>query len=319
MNTVIIVDTNSWKFTGKKNGGFYGNYKFCGVIKKVADFIMEKNLGIYIDIFLPEYVYVEQKQQIKKELHKDLQATSRLVKYKILKKEADTEELLSKWEKSFEKSFKKFLQDNKNIVFIKHKKGYSNRILEGLIQRYIEQKAPFKNRSSFIDTLIWEIVLAQSNFHSYTNIIILTSDTGFQGCQAELERETGKNCYITSNETGAISKLQDLYYNEVKYQDIYEFIKDEYFDNMVLDAIENNFKELFPKEEIASFDTTNCNWIESLQIDDSPDEEDTYFQVDGEVYICTTSKHNYRCDVFIVLNQDREILELTVDNMTEIR
>ena len=134
-----------------------------------------------------------------------------------------------------------------------------------------------------MDTLIWETVGTQSDFHRYTNIIILTSDAGFQGCQVELEKETGKNCYIINNETDVISKLGNLYNNEVKFADIYKFIRGEYFDNIVLDAIENNLKGLFPQEEIASVDTTN--WIESLQIDSSSDEEDTYFQIDGKVYI----------------------------------
>ncbi len=314
MKTVIITDTNSWKFTGKK-GGFYGNYKFCGTIKKIADFINEKNLEDYIDICLVEHVYIEQKKQIRNELHKDLLAVQRLDKYKILKHTMSIEDALSEWENSFDKSLKKFLKIKKNVHFIKYKKSDSKNILEGLILRYKMQKAPFKNKSSFMDSLIWEIIKTKNKFDKYTNIIILTNDAGFRDCQKELEDETGKNCYILTDETRTINYLENTYYNEVKYADIYKFVNSEYFDNMVLNAVVENFQELYPKEEIISF--SGIEWKQSIEVDESLDEEDVYFSISEKMFLETVSGNSYKCDIFIEMAQNREILSLVIDNITK--
>lgn len=313
MNTIIIPDTNSWKFTGKRGKACYDDYKFAGEMKIVAEFLDRYNLQNQINIVLPDFVLKEQKRQIRACLLEDLKSSERLARYKLIPKQKKSKVLTKKWEKDFDLSVKNFLKENSNITLIKKDGRKANKILEGITNRYFSHKAPFKNSDDFMDTLIWENTINNIDLNIYTNVIILTNDKGFSGCQNELQLETERNCSIFTNGESVVSQLKSLYYQEVTYADMYKYIDGDYFGSSITEKIQDAFSSQYPNQTITSYDTSS--WSSIMEIDDS-DPEVTFFTINDHILWDTDDGKQYSGDLSIVLDNTKEILTFELDNIT---
>jgi len=313
--TLIIFDTNRVRHTD------YVGFKIGGDYDVIREFIKNNNLGELIHIALPEFVLEEIKKQKLEQYEKDIAEFGKIMgKFEKLGVVTGKNEIKFDIEKYLDNQIGKYLEDQ-NLKLIKIPKSKYETILESIIQRAISKKLPFKRNDrhsdmGFKDVLIWETVLnSRGLILDYDNIFYCSGDNGFNECKEEFEKIINRN-FEQFNEGGYLmERLEGIYFDLIRNVRIYQFVRTEYFKEILEQKIEGqHWVEVDGEDkEIDGYEIIEvCNQIVRKE---SGDAGELWFEITSQLLIKIDGVEK---DFFAltIVNDTNEVISFEIEDIS---
>jgi hypothetical protein len=255
--TLVIFDTNKIRnnFEWEKD---YSCFEPKGDFLKIIEFIEKNKLEKIIFIGLPEIVVDELVNTRSENFNRQLESIKSSIKklgglpccnfskIKLPKEDYNYRNFIKK-------KIKAYINDKKFILILNLEKSLYKQTLQVLIEKATQKKQPFgESKKGFKDALIWEIVLNTKDIDKYFTIFILSEnekDFDF-ALQEEFKIKFSKDLNLEFNTEALIVSLENIYGLYIKYPDIIEIMKTEYFKEILTNYISDNFEIIIKNFEI---------------------------------------------------------------------
>lgn len=228
--TLILMDTNKTRDT-LSGSPRYDTFEFGREFTELKTFLETNNLTDLVTIAITEMTLSELLSQKKRVYDEDMRnlnsSISRLrnldnVNIPNLTLPGEGFDLIQYLGPKVET----FLQEN-NIHLIRIEQEKKAPIFDVLVKKVIEITPPFKGDKNkgcgghgFKDAVIWETFKQSAIKEDFSNIILFTGDSDFNGCEKEVEDIFFK---ITKSQIDIIEELKSIYASNIlenKYKEI---------------------------------------------------------------------------------------------------
>lgn len=284
--TLILIDTNKAR---NVLGGSprYDTFEFGKEFNELNSFITENNLTEWITFAITEMTLKELLSQKKKVYEQDISNLNIAVtRLRNLDNVTIPEITLPGKDfncvKILEPKVSEFLQKNK-IHLIRIINDKKSLVFDVLIEKVIDIRPPFKqgrnnscSGNGFKDAVIWETLKQSEIIKKYSNIVLLTSDRDFDGCEKEIK---DINIQIITSTEYLIQELSTVYSQKILEKKYEKIIHNQY----LLDKLKQLIAEEINSQPndvtiISITEKIIDNHIEIKDIFSSLDQEELYFE-----------------------------------------
>ena len=207
----------------------------------------------------------------------------------------------------------------KYIRLMRLNKKFYARTLGLLIDKAIQKKKPFnESQKGFKDALIWEIILNYKYIYEYFSIFILTDNTKDfdDDLKDEFKKKFSKDLNIGSNTDILLVELENIYGLYIRYPEILKYMKSEYFEEVLIDYLSENYGieiKNFEVKKILEINETTQNDLDKFELGNEYSISDNDIQNLKKISLeFTNHGEEFICNI-IFEESTKEIITLSYD------